>query len=108
MYFSPVVGGYAAVKDKFETDYWGACQTLALEWLIAHSSEYPARHAPPTVAGLFGYQAQFPSGVHLSPDIDAKPDFFIDSAYIKSPPGYTKVHAIKRVGTEVCTVSVRR
>jgi hypothetical protein len=107
MYFSPVVGGYGAAKDKFETDYWAVCQTAALEWLTAHQREYPASHIPPTVGRLIDGEIQLSSRLRLAADTDGQADFFIDNAYFKPPPAYVKVHAITREGIEVCTISVR-
>jgi hypothetical protein len=32
-YFSPVIGGFSGAVDRYELEYWGACDKEAAEWL---------------------------------------------------------------------------
>lgn len=101
MYFSPVVGGYANARDRFEGDYWGLCQNPALAWLVDHHAEYPAS-SPPTVGGLFDAAVRTPQGFAFS----NTPDYFVTSPYYPAPPGYVPIHTVRVHGATLCSVLI--
>jgi hypothetical protein len=106
VYFSPVVGGFSAARRHYETDYWAACQTLALRWLTAHYRTYTA--APnPTVHGLTAaaYDGASPT---VFRDAPANQDFLFADGDSAPAPGYTRIHEVRVEGVTVCTVNVAR
>ena len=103
MYFSPVVGGYAGAKDDFETDYWRACETPSLNWLLDHHLEYVAK-ARPSVKTLTAARYAVPKKAITTAK---KPDFIIGNWFVKPGPEYRVIHSESIEGTVLCTVNVR-
>lgn len=102
MYFSPVVGGYRTAAGRYETDYWRACETIAMRWL----ADLPSVPAGPTVGGILAgtAQAEMPPGFRYS----EQPDFFVESEHSRPGPGYVPVHDVVVEGTVVCTIHARQ
>jgi 4-amino-4-deoxy-L-arabinose transferase-like glycosyltransferase len=102
MYFSPVAGGYRTAVGRYETDYWRACETIAMRWL----ARLPPTPAGATVGGVLAgtAQAEMPPGFRSA---EQDPDFFVESEHAKPPSGYTRVHEVVVEGTVVCTLHAR-
>lgn len=115
VYFSPLVGGFAAAPGRYELDYWGECNKAAAQWLARHHDEYllsPAGQRE-TVTGsgqdvqymLYLPTAQLAAGVYGQPS-----DFYLWSMREREPdrlPSYIPVHEERIEGYPACVVKVR-
>jgi 4-amino-4-deoxy-L-arabinose transferase-like glycosyltransferase len=109
MYLSPVVGGFSGAHDRYETDYWSTCETLAVRWLHPRVHRYTSLPNP-TIAGLI-YATQ---DADVAPPLHAQDDphaDFVVSGPDGLPPasrvvrdGYIRIYAVGIEGVSVCAV----
>ncbi|GIJ50439.1 hypothetical protein Val02_73250 [Virgisporangium aliadipatigenens] len=102
MFFSPVVGGYSGARGKWEGDYWSACHTAAVEWLLRNRSRYPAASSPPTIGGVAGDGANVPPG--WKPTFAAAGDYFVSSDFWPMPPDFEVIHTVRVDGQALCSI----
>jgi 4-amino-4-deoxy-L-arabinose transferase-like glycosyltransferase len=103
MYFSPVVGGYIGAHEDFETDYWLACESPALIWLIAHHNEY-SDNPQPSVDAIQAAVWGLPKNNFTGSDT---PDFTVKNWPNTPGPEYRVIHTEAIQGVTLCTVGVR-
>jgi hypothetical protein len=102
MYFSPLVGGYPGARGEWEGDYWAACQTAAVRWLLRNRSRYPTASVPPSIGGVAGDGGNVPTG--WRPTFAAPGDYYVDNAFWPMPPGYEILHTVHVEGRPLCRV----
>ncbi|GIJ48243.1 hypothetical protein Val02_51290 [Virgisporangium aliadipatigenens] len=105
VYFSPIVGGYADARGKWEGDYWGSCQRSAMDWLLANRFRYPVPNEPPSIGGFPYGSPSIPPG--WSPVYAAEGDYSIDYEPWPLPPGYEVIHTVEVDGLPLCNVGRR-
>jgi hypothetical protein len=113
VYFSPLVGGFAAAPKWYELDYWGVCNKPAAEWLARNGDRFRSSTdgRPLTVAGA-GWDVQYmlylPPARFTSGGDGA--DIYVWSMRERTPdpyPGYIPVHTERIEGYADCVVMVR-
>lgn len=45
-YFQPLAGGLARASHEYESDYWGLSMRAAVEWIVAHRTEFVQKDEP--------------------------------------------------------------
>jgi hypothetical protein len=105
VYFSPLVGGFAGAHDRYEKDYWRACETVSLHWIDAHRTELGIG-TQASVSGVNqGGYFPLPAGMRPAGQ-DERPDIVISNEFTPPSPDYPVVHQILAEGVPLCSIQL--
>jgi 4-amino-4-deoxy-L-arabinose transferase-like glycosyltransferase len=107
-YFSPLIGGIAGAKGRYDTDYWATCSKQSAEWLASHYRRYTGAASPSVQAQPVQSLAAYYLPAAFRED-DTHPDFYIASTRFGDEtryPSYTVAHVVTADGIPVCVIKV--
>ena len=105
VYFSPIVGGFAGAHDRYEKDYWRACETVSLHWIDEHRAELGIGERASVFGVWNGGYYPMPPGLRPAAQ-DERPDIVISNEFTPPRPDYPVVHEILAEGVPVCTIQL--